>query len=375
MPIGTKPVSVSKTKQFSLLLFLLVSAITLVFGLKPQGNFKANWVTPAPDKGFVNIGEYGYLQGNFPEFSTPIPDNSSLDLSLTLTAKTQLDPNFRIILFIGDNCKSNPMIIGQWRSQLIVMQGCDFPNKSQQPRLSTTLDGHTNVPIDITVSLSNASSQLTLNDTVVSSKQVMVVDPTLTKGLVLLVGNSVDGRHGWKGTISNLLIQRSQQGELSNTDVEVLQEYNFSQAPQSNIFADNASENNQLVIPKLGKFPDTVVLEYFPIRRLLVNEKPDLLLNFFGFTPFGLVIAMCLYCWFGVRGIKLVLISFFSAVIMSLSIELSQVYIAGRRSALHDLVLNASGSILGAWILAIFAKLRETDKPLPEIESDRDLTP
>lgn len=74
----------------------------------------------------------------------------------------------------------------------------------------------------------------------------------------------------------------------------------------------------------------------------------DWVINLLGFIPLGLLTALL---W---RDKRPVTAAFFVCVLTTLSIEVTQVFLPWRVPALHDVILNVAGGLMGAW-LAVFA--------------------
>lgn len=334
-------------------------ASMLFLGLKPQGSFGTEWVSLNTKNSEVKIERYGYLQGELLEFSDLVTPESSLEFLITLKTKKQIGSKFKVILFIGNNCESNPVIVGQLESKLVLMHGCDFPNNSHEPQHSQSINVQFNVSIDAALTLSIDSSVLVVNGSTVSLPNDRNNPEKTAADTIYLIGNSADGRHGWRGKLLHLEIQNVHQYNLIERIVEPLHRYNFSEIIKTNYFKDELISNTTLNIPKVGNFPKRIFLEQAPLNELWKSIKTDVLINFFGFMPLGFLSAMCLHFCVGFRGNQLFFSSLTIAIILSLSIELSQVTIAGRRSALHDLILNAAGSIFATLLYIVTSNIQK----------------
>ncbi len=330
--------------RYLIILFLIITTITLTFGLLPRGDFDANWIENDQSNKVTWIGEYGYAIGQLPELTKQPSNNIITRFNLTLTMREQVGPTFRILIYIGEDCESEPLIIGQWRTHLIVMQGCDFPNVSRRNRLSTDVAPYLGSKTTISILLGQSNNELLINDELVSTKSGAVYETPYAIKPTIIVGNSPDGRHGWSGSISSLSIEHvSETIEIS----DIIRDYQFGEYDGAGTIIDLSAAGNSLSVPRAGSFQKQIVLARTSIKSLIKTHRFDVLINLIGFMPMGIVSALLLYACFGFRGRALFVTTVLAASAVSLSIELSQVYIAGRRSNLHDLVLNIAGGCMG----------------------------
>ena len=349
-------------KKLSLVLFLLVLLITLLFGLIPRGNFKANWVEYDPKQDAILFKEYGYALGSLSKTDIHPSNSFYTHLSLTLMMHEQNEPTFRVLVYIGESCEDKPFIIGQWRSHLIVLQGCDFRNQSKLVRLSHDMKPHLGLMTTVSITLNHAANELRVNDKLVLTKVGTLYSATNESTHQILVGNSPDGQRGWTGSIAGLSInQISRATGKSNT----LRDYQFATYNNTDTILDASAVDEPLRIPSPGQFQQLNRLSRISLSNLLLNQLLDVTVNLIGFIPIGFATALMLNRWFGLRRAPLLLGTVLLATTVSLTIELSQVYIAGRKSNLHDLVLNSSGSIFGfgAFYLVVLLRSMVIRKP------------
>ncbi len=331
-------------QRYLIITFLIITTITLTFGLLPRGDFDANWVEYDQSNNATWIGEYGYAIGQLPEITNQPSNNINTRFDLTLTMREQLGPTFRILIYVGENCESEPLIIGQWRTHLIVMQGCDFPNTSGRVRLSTDIAAYLRTKTTISIILGHSNNKLLINDKLVSTKSSSVYKAPSAIESSIIVGNAPDGQHGWSGSISSLSIKQvSETNGISNT----IRDYQFGEYYGARTIIDASAAGSSLSVPSPGIFQKQIRLARTSIKSLLKAHRIDVAINLIGFMPMGFVSSLLLYGCVGFQGRALLLTTLIVACVVSLSIELSQVYIAGRKSNLHDLLLNIAGGLLG----------------------------
>lgn len=343
-------------------IFLLIGSIgvllvTLTAGLTPKGNYAKNWVSTVPSLVGIHIGQHGFLYGEAPKLS-PIKDND-FELTISIDADVHEQAHdeksifpFGALLYLGDGCEENPLIVGQWLNKLVVMKGCDVANLVNRPQLSTEINPDIEQPINISILFGTEKSELRVNGEIVSvAKGPIITQTQFSSYQKMLAGNSPDGFHGWTGTLNSLKIVQSFQNEEPSTRTETHSDFQFNGRNISEKLINHSTSNqDDLNIPKIGWFPQKPVLSRLSIDSLLEKNKLDLLINTIGFVPWGICATSLLFVFLGFSRIRLILATVAIGMLTSLAIELSQIFIAGRQSHLHDLVLNVSGAFFGALI-------------------------
>jgi VanZ family protein len=178
---------------------------------------------------------------------------------------------------------------------------------------------------------------------------------------ILLLGQTARGGQDWNGDILGLAVYP---GVLSAN--EIASHYGawtvgrlhelHDRNPDAIIYPFNerrgtlvhclGSARNDLVIPPRFHPLDPVILER-PSYRTFTNIS-DVALNILGFIPFG---GLLVIYWRGVRGwsnSKAAAASVLTGFLLSLAIELLQVFLPSRDSSLLDLIDNTLGSGIGA---------------------------
>jgi hypothetical protein len=91
--------------------------------------------------------------------------------------------------------------------------------------------------------------------------------------------------------------------------------------------------------------------------KLTREGTPDVVVNVLGLIPFGFITMLLLRIHFHVSPSRALLLTIAITTLLSLSIELIQVYIPGRDSSSTDLLMNTMGGALGALLLWKAARL------------------
>ncbi len=344
-------------RKLSGLLLLIVLAITLAFGLVPRGSFKENWLEWDAQSLRTEFGAHGVVHGEFPDLSDTFDRYHQLIFDLDIVPRAFLSGDFRVLVQLDYFDDPEPFIIGQWEDRLIVMQGRDYANKERRPRLAVDVGEFIGEELNVLITLNDERNELYLNGQFIrhhSPSTYKLGKPNAR----ISVGNSPDGKHGWSGGVKNLDIRllnlQTQQGES-------LRSFDF-QSEHDKEIQDLSPYAANLHIPKPGNFPDKVVLQKSSPKELIAKNRIDLILNFIGFAPLGLLLAVVFSQRFSASRY---MIPLFGAIlvggVVSLGIEVSQPMIPGRNSHLHDLILNVLGAaaggmmfVIGAYIIALF---------------------
>ena len=177
----------------------------------------------------------------------------------------------------------------------------------------------------------------------------------------LFLGNSPNGLHAWAGDVFGLaLYSRAlaprQLGESRPwwsrarsqpppeiTDLIAL--YDFSAGTGEQVDNILGASNTLLIPPHLQV--RNPLLSTVDFKR---DDENDMVVNFFGFIPYGFALAFWLirrhrWRFYPAWGTATV-----AGGLVSLTIELAQVYLPMRVSSLMDLLTNISGALLGAWL-------------------------
>jgi VanZ family protein len=196
---------------------------------------------------------------------------------------------------------------------------------------------------------------------------------------LLLLGNSPDGHFAWEGSIKSIrfYVKPLTEKEVSkNTKVgsgrfvdtstahgSLMAWYDFTR-PSHHRVANLASGSNRwedFIDPVFFTLVKKNVLSIPDFRTKWTRDYMDIVINFFGFIPFGFVGALLLLLS-GWKNAKTLLAVFCAGLGLSLFIELAQVFIPTRNSELSDLILNSLGAIIGASVSLIVKSVVLGDK-------------
>ena len=351
------------------LLFLVVSGI-LIFGLNPKDLYLANnvsWLSESPG---IRFGKYGVAFTD--PFLEQIPwkatSPNGFSFEISLRPKSYSEGGFNFIIVLSDGNDTSQLVMGQWRSYIIIMNGDDYTYERRIKRASVDTAKLPTTNYFISAITGNEGTKVYINGQLFFEKKDLTLRiPNESMKARLVLGNSVYGRNSWEGIIYGLAFY---QYELTPQQIhhhysQWLKEKNFAFAKRENPYAlylfeeknnsksiDHSGRNNHIHIPERMKILKKKFLglpvNAFPLRSVLVQ---DVILNLLGFIPLGFILTAALTRLNGAVGSHSLIIAVLLGFLLSLSIESVQSFAPTRDSSMLDLTLNTMGTLIGAVIL------------------------
>lgn len=185
-----------------------------------------------------------------------------------------------------------------------------------------------------------------------------------------VLANSERLDRGWQGSIRALALYRSflsdadvarHHDEVARLGLSALADeaglaalWSFEGEPVHRIPSQVAGAPI-LTIPALfvGTAP-----RFLEFRRGDLKVDPDMILNFLGFLPLGVLLLLALRRWAGLGPSSALGMATILGAGLSLGIEWTQLYLPSRVSAATDLALNTLGASLGAMAMLWFSRPR-----------------
>lgn len=324
-----------------------VLLVILVAGLRPQSSYSDEWVTFNSNQNHTVFRHYGLATGNLEQRVSKAIWQDSIDISMTVQLSLPPDNRFQVLAQIDSPSSLDPVIIGQWKSNLIIMSGRDYRHEHNLPRFSADLSAYMDSFVDIIVMFTPDTTTLEVNGQLMAHGPAIPVSQPPTR---ISIGNAPDGSHGWTGNLEHFQLQSN------NADRTRIQ-YQFDNNNLPTI-ADSDDATFSLAVPEPGHFPDRAWIGALRLDQLIHNNLRDVIINFLGFMPFGFLMCSALPFrsarYSGMQNTALTIVSGF---LLSLAIESAQSYIPGRSPHAHDLLLNTLGTATGAFSLLIIRKL------------------
>ena len=359
-------------------LSVVVLSVLLFFGLRPKDFLFSNGVSRVEDQAGIRFKKYGIAytdpikelrkEGGFGE------NGFSIEIALKPSSSEKA---FNFILTLHNGNDGNQLLLGQWRSWIIAMNGDDYNHKRRVKRISVNSASMSSEKQFITLTTSKDGTNLYFNGRLVKSKNDLALDIPYGDKARLILGNSQYGKHSWRGDVYGLAffnhILGAQDAALHFKRWS--QDRNFSFAKKGNPFllyyfdeeegtrvSDHAGGDHNLNIPPRMPILKKELLSS-PWEGFKLDKKgiEDIVLNLVGFIPLGFVFTSTLVGVGGVFKKKAAFISLFFCFMVSLVIETAQAWLPSRSSSQLDLMCNTAGSVIGIMIGLWYLLKNEAD--------------
>lgn len=325
------------------LLLCCVVLIMLFAGLRPYSSYSKYWVNYNSDEHHTDIRHFGLASGELQDALSIAIWQQSIEVSMALRLKKPPDNRFQVLAQIDSPDSLDPIIIGQWKTSIIVMSGRDYRGKEGLPRFSANLADYLGRFARVTIRLTPERGSLSVDGQLLRTGPSIPVSEPPTR---ISIGNSPDGTHGWNGSLRDFALRSTLEDA---TEVQ----YRFDRDTLPRIETTDNSPHG-LTIPRPGRFPDRAWIGTLKLDQLLDNNLKDVIINFLGFMPFGFLVYFNLdhARRQGSRPTSFAL-TVLAGFLFSLAIELTQTWIPGRSPHAHDLLLNTLGGLAGAFGLQL----------------------
>jgi VanZ family protein len=352
--------------------FSLILLGTLYFGLRPRGYHFTNGVNWVEDGNGITFYKYGIaytnpfkgiLEGDFRE-----KKEFSIEIGLK-PAQEKRAKGFRFVLAFHNGKDREQMLIGQWRSWIIVMNGDDYDHKRRTKRISVDTSVRAHKERLFTITTGDMGTEVYIDNRLVRAKRDFTLEIPSGPQTRLVLGNSVYGRHSWGGEVYGLAVYDY---ALSAQDIaghceQWSRAKSFSFAEKANPLAlylfneksgpvvlDHTNRQNHIHLPTKMKILSKEVLSSRG-NHLKMNKGffGDVIINFVGFLPLGFIVAAALYHIANTFLRQHFVMAIVFCFLTSLSIEIAQAWLPSRSSQMLDLMLNTVGGFGGAAIFRV----------------------
>lgn len=361
-----------RDKRASFFLLLLLTVLVLIgmlyFGVRLKGFRPGNnvrWSSSGVGLVFDRFAQ-AYTDG----FFSPAGVRSSgaeLTIELAIRPDFPKHSGFRFLVLVHDGEDKVQLVIGQWRSSLVIMNGDDFSNRQRAPKIYFDLRRDDGKPHFISIVSNKAGTRLYYDGALKKRNTEMVLRyPQRLAQTRLVVGNSLSGNHPWTGTMLGLAFYDRGLGQ------EVVQRHyrSWRLAPDFGGFLPDGPRllyafdegKGEIVYNKAGSGADLHVPAWMTVLQTKVLSWPrseeiagaamveDVMVNLAGFVPLGFLLIAMLSRFDGGDNRTGQIIAILIACLFSLSIEIAQVWIPTRDSSMLDLILNTLGGGAGVML-------------------------
>jgi VanZ family protein len=347
-----------------MLLILLTVAAILYFGLISKNSDQANgfqWLEGGAGIGFRRPGmayvDLASVHGIAAEAFT---------IDLAFAPSQRPADGFSLVLVIHNGHDGSQLVIGQWLSWIIVMNGDDYDHRRGVPRLSFDTSVIDAERLLVTLSSGANGTALFVNgDLVGEDPNLHLKIPVSKRGRTRLVlGNSVAGRNSWRGELYGVALYNRQFEAPAGTHLyrRWLEDSSVAdlRVPKPVLLLSMVSPGSA---PSPSKQSEEVLLtvpERIPVLHPRVLRMPavrsgsrialliDVILNLFGFVPLGFLLSHLLRRLTTLERWNCALMATLAGFALSLTVEVVQAWYPARDSSLLDLALNTLGMAAGA---------------------------
>ena len=209
-------------KKISLKYLVSLSVVilfgVLFFGLMPKDFYFLNDVTWITEQPGIRFGRYGIA------YTDPIKElmknddskTNGFSIEIVLKPASYHKHGANFILGLHNEKDSDQLLMWQWLSSIIVMNGDDYDHKRKTKRIAVKLASVHSSKRFITITSGTDGTDIYLDGIVVRKKKDLILKIPEGAKTRLILGNSVYGRNGWKGDIYGLAFYRK---ILSDHDV------------------------------------------------------------------------------------------------------------------------------------------------------------
>ncbi|MEA3361556.1 MAG: VanZ family protein [Thermodesulfobacteriota bacterium] len=294
-----------------------------------------------------------------------VSEYDSFSIEIAIKPEPFNQNGFNFILAFHDGSDRNQLLVGQYRSCLIIMNGDDYSNRRKTKRIVVNKVFKSPKEIFLAITTGPEGTKAYIDGLLMKEKKDLILKiPQGRDSSRLILGNSVYGNNFWKGDIFGLAFYVY---ELTSEQVEL--HYNawskdrrFSYANQykpsllylfdeknGEMAIDHANGNHELKIPTRMHLLKRRILT-LPWIDLRLNKSfiQDFVINLAGFIPLAFILSVTFIELGGTLKKRVILITVALCFAISLIIEVAQGWIPSRSSQILDLMLNTGGALIGA---------------------------
>jgi hypothetical protein len=218
--------------KWSLYCFVAVCLAILFFGIRPKGFSSTNGVNWIADRDGIHFRKYGISYTN--HFNEKIEDNTSesnnSSFEIALKIEKPCNNGFNVIFALHNGKDSDQLLLAQWRSWIIFMNGDDYAYKRKTNRIFFDTSMLHDGPLFLTMTTGSDGTKLYCDGKLIKEKKDLTLDLPRGAKSRLLLGNSVYGTNPWEGDVYGFAFYRS---TLADEDIAIhfnrwSEEHNFS---------------------------------------------------------------------------------------------------------------------------------------------------
>jgi len=361
-------------RTLSLVVLVLVSVVTLLFGLWPLNFLAQNGVRWLSGQNGIEFYKGGLSPkravGGIVYSHSPVDIESESNgfepstIELFVESNAGRGDGLAHVMSFHDGYPRSSLVIGQWKSYLII-RARDNRNAARDTYREIDLKGGLaiNQKKLITVASGPDRTDIYVDGELANSCDVRELIGVGHFCGYLNLGNSSVGQSAWAGRIYGLAIygklltpEQIRQHYVSWTDKPTtipgveprpLLLYTFAERAGSSVH-NQVGNANHLTIPSSFKpLRTAVVVRFWREVDLDWNTARDVLVNIVGFTPFACSLLMFLTVGRRISPRNAAVLTLLAGAGLSIAIEAAQTGLPTRTPSLLDVVCNTAGTALG----------------------------
>ena len=352
-----------RSKIILIPLTFVILLTTLYFGFQLRGFRLENHVSYLLDEPGIHFKRFGIA---YAKIGNPVKFSSLKEFTIEIALKPEKSRTygFNIIMAVHDGKDADQLIVGQWQSHVIIMNGDDYSNKRKLKRISAEIFKKPYKKMMLTVTTGEKGTDLFVNGELIKSRSDLALKIPTNEEPLLTMGNSVYGNNSWNGNIYGFaLYDHRLQNEKIESHYKIWKDTSkYDTISEENpLLLFDFNETNKIESTTYDK--DSFALNipvYFPVLKKTVLQAPwkgvglnessikDITINLIGFIPLGFILYALFSNLFKMPQNKIILFAVLACFLVSLFIEIAQAWIPSRSSQSLDLILNTAGGWMGA---------------------------
>ena len=355
------PASGPRLRRFAWWGLFLVGCLYLAIGWwpwRPWPDNRVQWRQDGPGLVF-HPPSLAWLPPLPPEVLPAAP--GAVWIEFEIVASPQAVPTLQQILTLHDGRLPAKLAVCQWKSDLLLWIPAPGAPRGIREIGTTLADGR---PHLVTLVLGESETRIYVDGVLRRRSTEFRVDPGAWRGQWVL-GDAPEGKRGWRGELRSLGVGRG--ARTAEPIVERHREWERREAegwgPSAGMAAFFALSEGRgrmaggrapgvwLELPRVYEVPHKQPLAgTSDWSQIWGRDARDTLINVLGFLPVG-VLAWLACGGYGL-GIRWVGVFCFGSL-LSLTIEVGQIWLPERVSSVIDLACNGLGSLLGGGVGAV----------------------
>jgi VanZ family protein len=360
LSVNEKSSATLEKKRVGILCVIAIFAV-LCATQWPFNPWPANKVAWLPDGNGLRFGRAGVVVSEGPlrlALDAPAGNSCSVELLLRPTSVRVSDT---ILAFYVPDSPAH-LLVRQWSDGLLVTHDAvDATGRTKPTKFDVDHAFQTGRLVLVTITSGPNGTVVYKDATQVQSFPRFTISTSELLGEIVLGTSPVDYRP-WLGEIHGLAIYSKElsPAEISSHyanwtarqpmqrggDDAAIARYSFGERAGGEIHNDEGA-GPKLQIPASFNVPHKPMLKSalkeFEPSRMYVN---DVIVNIAGFIPLGII--LCVYFSLTRPRFQAVLLATFVGALLSLVLEVLQVYIPSRDSGTTDIITNTMGACIGA---------------------------